>query len=167
MKADEIRELFVYNAWANRRIFDALAGLPAEQYHRDLKCSFASIHGMLAHVVGAEQLWMARWRGRQPPTLLKGGDVGSLAEVRTIWEGVEAERAGFLAELSDASVQSRVVVKPTSGGEFVHTLQQTAQHAVDHSSYHRGQIVTLLRQLGVKPPATGLIGFYREQARPR
>src|SRR5207237_5461202 len=109
VKADEIRELFVYNAWANRRMFDALAALPAEQYHRDLKCSFASIHGTLAHIVGAEQLWMARWRGRQPPTLLKGGDVGSLAEVRTSWEGSVPSRPGFLGEREGAWSQSRAV----------------------------------------------------------
>ena len=162
MNVAEVRELFDYNAWANRRMFGALAALPEEQYQRDVKCSFGSIHGTLAHIVGAEQLWLARWRGRQPGSLLKGSDVGSLAELRTIWEGVEADRAEFLDDLTDAMLPSRIVVRPTGGGEFVHTLQQTLQHAVDHSSYHRGQLVTLLRQLGVKPPSTGLIGFYRE-----
>jgi uncharacterized damage-inducible protein DinB len=55
-----------------------------------------------------------------------------------------------------------VVVKPTTGGEFVHTFRQMFRHTVDHSSYHRGQLVTLLQQLGVNPPSTGLIGFYRQ-----
>ena len=164
MNVAEVRELFSYNAWANRRMFGALAELPVEQYQRDVKCSFGSIHGTIAHIVGAEQLWLARWRGRQPGSVLKGSDVGSLAELQTIWEGVEADRAEFLADLTDPMLQSRIVVKPTSGGEFVHTLQQTLQHALDHSSYHRGQLVTLLRQLGVKPPSTGLIVFYRDPA---
>ena len=165
MRADEIRELFVYNAWANRRVFDALAALPEEQYHRDVKCSFASIHGTVAHIVGAEQLWLGRWRG-QPAAMLKGSDVGSLAELRQIWERVETERGEFLRALTDDRLASRITVKAASG-EFVHALQQTLQHAVDHSSYHRGQIVTLLRQLGVKPPSTGLIAFYREQVPPQ
>jgi uncharacterized damage-inducible protein DinB len=56
-------------------------------------------------------------------------------------------------------------MKATSGGEFVHTMLETLLHTVDHSSYHRGQIVTMLRQLGVKPPAAGLIGFYRERSK--
>ena len=93
MNVAEVRELFSYNAWANRRMFGALAELPVEQYQRDVKCSFGSIHGTIAHIVGAEQLWLARWRGRQPGSVLKGSDVGSLAELRTIWEGVEADRA--------------------------------------------------------------------------
>src|SRR3989442_43017 len=100
MNVAEVRELFDYNAWANRRMFGALAALPEEQYQRDVKCSFGSIHGTLAHIVGAEQLWLARWRGRQPGSGLKGGDVGSLAGLRTIWEGVEADRARFLGDLT-------------------------------------------------------------------
>jgi uncharacterized damage-inducible protein DinB len=162
MNAEQVRELFSYNAWADRRIFDALGALSVEQYQRDLKSSFGSIHGTLAHIVGAEQLWLARWRG-QPASLLKGSDVGSLAELRKMWDGVEEERTDFLRQLTDPMLDSSVTIKPTGGGEHVHTLRQTLQHTVDHSSYHRGQIVTMLRQLGVKPPSTGMMGFYRER----
>jgi uncharacterized damage-inducible protein DinB len=161
----EVRDLFKYNAWANRRLFDALAALPSDAYRRDLKGSFGSVHGTLAHIVGAEQLWLARWRGESPATLLKGDDVGTLAELRALWDRVEAERHEYLSVLTDAALASKVVVRPTGGGkEYVHTLQQAIQHTVDHSSYHRGQVVTMLRQLGVKPPGTGLIAFFREQA---
>ena len=161
----DVRDLFDYHTWAMTRVFDALAALPVEQYTRDLKASFGSIHGTLAHMVGAEQLWLARWKGQAPATMLKGDDVGSLAELRAIWERVEAEVREYVAGLTDAKLSSSVVVKPTGGGkEYVHTLQQTIQHTVDHASYHRGQVIALLRQLGAKPPATGLIGFYREKA---
>ena len=162
MNVGQVRELFDYNAWADRRIFDAVAQLPTEQYMRDLKSSFGGIHGTLVHIVGAESLWLSRWRG-VPASLLKGSDVGSLAELRKIWDGVETERLAFLRGLTDQKLDSPITIKPTGGGEFVHPLLQTLQHTVDHSSYHRGQIVTLLRQLGVKPPGTGLIGFYRER----
>jgi uncharacterized damage-inducible protein DinB len=74
---------------------------------------------------------------------------------------VEAERGGFLAAFSERRLADTVVIKPTTGGEFAHTFRQMFRHTVDHSSYHRGQVVTLLRQLGIKPPVTGLIGFYR------
>jgi uncharacterized damage-inducible protein DinB len=161
----DVRDLFEYHTWATTRVFDALAPLPPEQYKRDLKGSFGSIHGTLAHMVGAEQLWLARWKGQTPTAMLKGEDIGSLAELRAIWERVEGEVRDYLAGLTDASLSAKVVVKPTGGGkEYVHTLQQTIQHTVDHSSYHRGQVITLLRQLGSKPPVTGLMAFYREQA---
>lgn len=166
MNVEQVRELFRYNAWANRRIFDALAALPTGDYMRDLKSSFGSIHGTLAHIVGAERLWLARWKG-EAATLLKGSEVASLAELRKLWDSVEADRTQFLGRATTPQLDSEIVVKPSGGGQqYVHTLRQTLQHTVDHSSYHRGQLVTMLRQVGVKPPSTGLIGFYREQAKP-
>ncbi|PYP34487.1 MAG: hypothetical protein DMD46_16610 [Gemmatimonadetes bacterium] len=68
------------------------------------------------------------------------------------------------AQSRGAAGDETVAVKPSTGGEYVHTFRQMFRHAVDHSSYHRGQIVTMLRQLGVTPPTTGLIYFYREVA---
>ena len=80
MTADETRELFGYNAWANRLLFDAAAALSDEVYQRDLKSSFGGIHGTLAHIVWAEQLWLCRWLGRPNPAVPQGRDLTSLAE---------------------------------------------------------------------------------------
>jgi len=163
MNVAEVRDLYEFNAWANRRIFDALATLLAEQYLRDLKSSHGGIHGTLCHIVWAEQLWLARCVGGPAPGVAQGKDLASLAEARARWEAVEAERGTFLVGLTDAQLAATLTIKPTRGGAYTHTYQQTLQHGVDHSSYHRGQIVTMLRQLGVKPPSTGLILFYRER----
>ena len=164
MTVAEARELFAFNAWASRRVFDALAPLPDDQYFRDLKSSHGGIHGTLCHIVWAEHLWLTRWLGAPPPAVAQGKDLASLAAVRARWERMEAERERFLRDLTEAQLAGTITIRPTMGGEYVHTLAQTFRHAVDHSSYHRGQIVTLLRQLGVRPPSTGLILFYREQA---
>ncbi|HEU5262320.1 MAG TPA: DinB family protein [Gemmatimonadales bacterium] len=163
MTVAEVRQLYQFNAWANRRIFAALAALPAEQYLRDLKSSHGGIHGTLCHIVWAEQLWLHRWLGKANPAVQQGKDLASLADARARWEDVEAERGRFLQGLTDAKLADSITIQPTTGGAYVHTYQQTLQHTVDHSSYHRGQIITMLRQLGVKPPSTGLIGFYRER----
>jgi uncharacterized damage-inducible protein DinB len=158
---NEFLELFAYNAWANRKIFDAAAGLPAEQYTRDLKSSHGGIHGTLAHIVWAEHLWLNRWLSKPNPAVPQGGDLRTLAQVRSRWEEVEAERGAFLQDFTAARLDDTRVVKPSTGGEYVHTFHQMLRHVVDHSSYHRGQVVTLFRQLGVAPPSTGLIVFYR------
>jgi uncharacterized damage-inducible protein DinB len=163
MTVDEVLELFAYNAWANRKIFDAAAGLPEEQYSRDLKSSHGGIHGTLAHIVWAEQLWVSRWRGAPPPAVAQGRDLASLADVRARWEEVEAERGAFLRGLTAAGLEETRAVKPSTGGEYVHSFRQMFRHAVDHSTYHRGQVVTMLRQVGVVPPSTGLIVFYRQR----
>ncbi|HMJ59950.1 MAG TPA: DinB family protein [Gemmatimonadales bacterium] len=161
MTKNEILELFAYNAWANRVIFDAVAPLPDDTYLRDLKSSHGGIHGTLAHIVWAEHLWLNRWLEKPNPAVAQGKDLHSAAEVRARWEEVEAERGRFLAGLSDAQLQETRNVKPSTGGEYQHTFVQMFQHTVDHSSYHRGQVVTLLRQVGVVPPVTGLIFFHR------
>jgi uncharacterized damage-inducible protein DinB len=161
MTLDEVGELFAYNAWANRKIFDAAMALPDEQYRRDLKSSHGGIHGTLAHIVWAEQLWLHRWLARPNPAVPQGRDLATIGAVRARWEEVEAERAAFLGGLTAAQLEATRGVKPSTGGEYVHTLRQMLLHAVDHSTYHRGQVVTLLRQVGAAPPNTGLIVFYR------
>ncbi len=160
---NEFLELFAYNTWANRTIFDALAQLPAEQYLRDLKSSYGGIHGTLAHIVWAEQLWLHRWLGRANPAVPQGTDLQSLADVRERWEAVEVERGRFLGGFSANRLEETRLVKPSSGGEYIHTYRQMFRHFINHSSYHRGQIVTFLRQLGVKPPSTDLILYYRRR----
>jgi uncharacterized damage-inducible protein DinB len=161
MTTDEVLELFAYNAWASRKIFDAVATLPDEQYQRDLKSSHGGIHGTLAHIVWAEHLWLNRWLRQPNPAVPQGKDLRGLDAVRARWEEVEAERGAFLAQLGDGQLNETRSVKPSTGGEYLHTFSQMFHHTVDHSSYHRGQVVTMLRQLGVVPPVTGLIFFYR------
>lgn len=161
MTAEEVRELFAYNAWANRQLFDAAATLPEEHYFRDLRSSHGGIHGTLAHIVWAEELWLRRWLRQPNPAVTQGRDLRTLAEVRARWEQVEGERTGFLQRVTDATLVERRAVKPSTGGEFQHTFGEMFRHAIDHSSYHRGQVVTLLRQVGAVPPTTGLIVYYR------
>jgi uncharacterized damage-inducible protein DinB len=162
----EVRELFAYNAWANRRCFAALEPLPAEAYFRDLKSSHGGLHGTLCHIVWAEQLWLNRWLAKPNPAVPQGRDLTTLAAARTRWEAIEAERAAFLAGLSERRLDETMTVKPSTGGDYQHSLREMFRHAIDHSSYHRGQLVTLLRQVGATPPGTGLIVFYREHRAP-
>jgi uncharacterized damage-inducible protein DinB len=160
-RLSELRELFAYNAWANRQLFDAADALPGDLYQRDLKSSHGGIHGTLAHIVWAEHLWLNRWLKQPNPAVAQGKDLHSAAEVRARWEAIEAERGAFLAQLAEAQLAETRTVQPSTGGEYLHTFSQMFHHTVDHSSYHRGQVVTMLRQLGVVPPVTGLIFFYR------
>lgn len=153
--------MFAYNAWANRTLFDALTLLPAEAYLRDLKSSHGGIHGTVCHIVWAEQLWLYRWLARPHPAVAQGKDLPSLAAARERWEEVERDRATWLGRFTAPRLDEFLSIKPTTGGEYRHSFREMLRHVIDHSSYHRGQIITLLRQLGVKPPNTGMIVFFR------
>src|SRR5882672_8130012 len=98
-RLSEFRELFAYNAWANRLMFDAADALPAELYQRGLKSSHGGIHGTLAHIVWAEHLWLHRWLMRPNPAVAQGRDLATIGVVRARWEEIEAERGRFLAGL--------------------------------------------------------------------
>ena len=162
MTLSELKHLHAYNSWANNRIFDDVAMLPSDQYMRDMKSSHGGIHGTLTHIVGAEKIWLSRWVGTADATILKASDVSSLAELKALWEKVGYETAKWLGTMSDRKLQETFTMRTTKGDTYVHTYWQAFQHLVNHSSYHRGQIITMMRQLEAKPPSTDLILFYRE-----
>lgn len=164
MTLSEIKLLHAYNAWASNRIFDALAQIPEENYLRDLKSSHGGIHGTLTHLVAAQKMWHSRWVGTPDAKLMSAAEVPGLTELKVIWQKVGHDTAGFLGTMTDRKLQETFTVAYPSGETYTYIYWQSFQHVVDHSSYHRGQIVTMMRQLGIKPPVTMMIAFYRETA---
>lgn len=162
-RADEVRELFAFNRWANRRLLDAAAALDDDALARDMGSSFPSVLTTLAHIVSADWIWLRRWAGQSPTAAPAEWSLTSLASIRERWDEVEAERSAVLAELDDEALQREVDYCNTAGSAFTSRMDEMLRHVVDHSTYHRGQVVTMLRQLGGTPPATGLIVFYRER----
>jgi uncharacterized damage-inducible protein DinB len=161
MNLHDIKQLVAFNQWANRIFFDALEQLPADQYGRDMQSSHGGIHGTLAHLVGVERGWLSRWR-QQPGTAAADlRQLTSLADLRAAWEHVCMEMNQFLDSLDDQKLQETLSAQ-SMAGLVTATYWQMIQHVVDHSSYHRGQIVTMLRQLGVTPPSTGMMRFHRD-----
>jgi len=120
MTLAEVRELFAYNAWANRRFFAALEPLPAESYFRDLKNSHGGLHGTLCHIVWAEQLWLNRWLGKPNPAVPQGRDLTTLAAAGARWEAIETERDAFLTGLAERRLDETVAVKPSTAGVCAH-----------------------------------------------
>lgn len=162
--ADEIRDLYAYNRWANRRILNAAVTLGDEDLDRDMGSSFPSILATLAHIVAADWVWVRRWSGESPPGRPADWELSSLDRVRTKWAEVEAERDIILAALEDDDLARDVRYSDTAGTPFTSRMVDMLRHVVNHSTYHRGQVVTMLRQLGATPPATDLIAFHREKA---
>ena len=161
---EDTRTLFAYDAWANRRMLEACAALPAEQFTRDLGSSFRSVRDTLAHILGAQWIWLERFRGRSPSTLPGGEPYGDLAALRARWTQFEGELLGYVGGLSAADLERSFDYRDLKGNSHRNVLWQTLQHLANHGTYHRGQVTTMLRQLGAKPVATDMIAFYRERA---
>lgn len=165
MTLQEIKLLHAFNAWADNRVFDAVMAMPPGLAMQDTKSSHRSIHGTLVHLVGAEKMWLSRWIGKPDAAFLTAEEAPTLEALKKVWSAVGFETARFLGTLTDRKLQESFTMKTSKGETFSHLYWQAFQHMVDHSSYHRGQIAAMMRQLGVAPPTTGLINFYRETAK--
>ncbi len=160
MTPEQIRALYDYNAWANHRVLDACQALTPEQFTRDLGSSFRSVRETLAHILGAEWVWLERWHGRSPTALPAAHPLDDLASLRARWTEVEHDLMNFVAGVSAADLDREVEYHNTRGNRFAYPLRAILQHVVNHSTYHRGQVTTLLRQLGTHPRATDLLRYY-------
>ncbi len=162
MTLDDVHSLYAYNSWANHRALDASSALSPEQFTRNLVSSFPSVRDTLAHIMFAEWLWLERWLGRSPG--FPSGDFPDLASIRARWQAIESDLLNFVRTLALADLDRVVEYRNTKGHAFSNPMWQMLQHLVNHGTYHRGQITTMLRQLGATPLTTDLIAFYREQA---
>ncbi len=162
MTKDEARELFAYGSWANRLIFDAAEALPAEQLEATVASSFPSVAATLGHLVGAEWIWLRRWLGDSLPAP-EWSLTPRLAELKGELAKIESERSAYLDGLSDADLDRDLAYRNLAGKPFSDRLCDLIRHVVNHSTYHRGQVATQLRQLGRTPPSTDLIRFVREK----
>jgi uncharacterized damage-inducible protein DinB len=161
MPAENYKALFQYNAWANQRTLEACAALTIEQFTRDVESSFRSVRDTLVHLMGVEYIWLERWKQTSNGAPLKVGDYPDIESVKTAWKRIEADLISYLNGLTDEDVNRIIPHKNFSGQEFRMPLWQMMQHLLNHQTYHRGQITTLVRQVGGKPLGTDLIGFYR------
>jgi len=159
-----LRLLFQFNQWADRRMVDACSTLTNEQFTRDLGSSFRSVRDTLVHLYGAEWVWNERIEGRSPTSLVSGTGFPDLASVRAKLEEMDAYYLEYVTRLTPQDLERVIHYKSFAGEDFSNPLWQSLHQLTNHASYHRGQIVTLLRQLGAKPVTTDLIAYYRERA---
>src|SRR6266699_823161 len=141
MELDLIRGSWNYHWWGNRKLFDIVSGLGEDTAARALgsQFSFPSLKGMLAHIHGADRIWLERWTGKKPAKLLGDADFTSLADLRKRWDGLEDEQRRFVDALTPSELQ-RVVV---------------------HATHHRSELATMITMVKDSPPSTDMVVYYR------
>lgn len=164
MRIDEVRQLYAFNRWATQRILEAVAALSDEQFRRDMGSSFPSIRDTLVHIMSAEWVWLSRWQGTSPSAMPDGWAQLGLDDLVPVWAHLDDALQAFVAQLADTDLDRSVSYRNLAGDPFVSPLSQMLRHVVNHSSYHRGQVTTMLRQLGAAAPSIDLILYYRLEA---
>ena len=165
MNATDLKTMLDYHYWARDRLLEAADTLSAEQFNKDLGSSFKSVRETLVHVYAAEWAWHSRWEGVSPTALLTSDGFPDVAAIRSAWSELEPKVRRFVDQLGDAGVERVFDYKLLSGAAGSTPFSQMLQHVVNHASYHRGQVTTMLRQLGAQPAKSmDMIAFYRTRA---
>lgn len=182
MDLNAIHTLYAYNRWANLRMFSVVEKLSEAQFNVSIQSSFPSVRESVFHILAAEWIWLKRWKGTspiatQPVTgvsfetwkgLRAAGvpppvELSTVAELRAFCDALEDERQQFLDGLHDEDLQAPLNYSDMSGAPHSLPLGQLMQHVVNHGTYHRGQVTTLLRQAGAASIATDMLYFFREE----
>lgn len=164
MNTQEIQNLYAYNRWANHRLLKAARRLDWKDCTSEMGTSHGSVLGTLVHIIWGEWLWVRRWRSESPKERFAPKDFPDWTTLESRWTSVEAEQQAFINCLSDDLLEKRVSYENLQDQRWQYSLAQMMQHVVNHSSYHRGQVITLLRQLGQTPPATDFLVFLDENS---
>lgn len=163
MTPDHFRTFARYNRWANARLYDACAALPAGEYGRDRKAFFRSIHGTLNHVLVADRIWLGRIEGVDAG--IRSLDEILYNELPSLHAAREAEDARImaLADALDAGALARSVgYRNARGDAFETPLHWILSHVFNHQTHHRGQVHDMLSGTEVAPPPLDLIYYLRE-----
>jgi len=160
-----LQTLLDYHYWARDRVLDAAERLTPEQLTRDLGNSFPSVRDTLVHLFSADWVWCARWEGESPQDVLDPTTFPDVASIRAAWKEHEQKVRGILAQLGENGITRAIEYRGWNGQAQAQPFWQMLQHVVNHGSYHRGQVTTLLRQMGAAPPkSVDLMAFYRERS---
>lgn len=147
---EKVRRLWEHVVWADTRILDALQQsdrVPAEAVQEH------------AHVLGAEEVWLARLEQRSPRAAV--WPVISLAELKELVQQTHAGFAGYLSGLHDADLDRTVTYANSAGDKFSNSIGDILLHVCLHGQYHRGKVNLLLRQSGCDPVPADYIAFVR------
>lgn len=166
MIADQVRTFAHYNAWANRRLYDACLTLPPGEAERERPSFFGSIVRTLNHILVGDRAWFGR---------IEGVDYGVRTLDQVLYATLEplyAAREDFDAHIiavaeawDDARLMAPLRYANMAGMEFEQPLHRVTSHVFNHQTHHRGQVHDMLSQCGITPPPLDLIYFYRDTGR--
>src|ERR1051325_9014502 len=160
MNTRDLQLQYDYHRWANARTLEAVSKLSAEQFLRTLVNRYASVRDTLTHMLWAEWIWLGRWQGDSPQEVFDPADFPTLDRLKERWAEVEGQQSAFVEAVSDEALRKKMAYVNLRGETWEYELWQMMMQVVSHSTYHRGQVTTLLRQLGAEPLMTDFLYYF-------
>jgi uncharacterized damage-inducible protein DinB len=166
MTVQDLKILFDYGYWANKRLFALLPQLTPEQFAQPFADDHGSIRSTLVHMLSAEWGWLGRCGGcpeRGPA--LDPVHYPTAASLIDAWNQQESRVGRFLSTLGDADLTRPIEFSLGGGPKQSLPLGELLQHAANHGVHHRGQVSLLLRLRGYSPDNFDILFYFSEKQR--
>ena len=163
-----MKKIFVqyagYNVWANQQLTDCISNLPDEQINREITSSFKSIFATLVHMWDAESIWWQRVKLQEQIEVPSLNFDGSLLELVNNLLKQSKHWKEWVDLATEAALEHEFIYRNSKKEQFKQPVNEVLLHLFNHQSYHRGQLITMLRQVGLEQvPNTDLISFLRKK----
>jgi uncharacterized damage-inducible protein DinB len=157
MTPAEIRTHLRYSGWASQRLLDAAKKLNPDELTRNTGVSHESILGTLSHIHFADRIWYSRVVDANEPVIRQS----DLATLEREWPAIQRKWEAWAENVQSADLERKVPCKSPDGIPYEIAAEKAVLHLVNHDSLHRGQVMAMIRQLGIAPPPTDLMMYYR------
>ena len=155
--ADDLSDLYGYHAWANERMISSIEALDASEYGRILGGGWPSVADTVAHLASATRAWRERFDGTSPARLLTAADLPEREPAVALLRSADASVAALVRETAPEDRSKILSYTNLQGKTKKVPYWAVFRHVVNHASYHRGQIASMVRMLGKEPKATDLV----------
>lgn len=150
-----------YNLWANTKITEVLKKMEPLLLDKEVKNSFPSLRKTIYHIWAAEAVWYKRLHGESPPSLPE--PTKDFPEFTKLFSSCSQSFIDLVKNKDENFLSQICAYKDTRGNSHSNMHWQMIMHCMNHSTYHRGQIITMLKEIGnTQVPTTDLIVYFRE-----
>jgi len=153
----ELLELYEYNEWANEKTIASLRALPEADYVREQGGGWPSLRATFVHLAGATDAWAERFSGRDALVLAKETDLPKLEDAVRVLLSAQEKHRNHLKNLTRDKLERPFSWKNLAGEVRAAPYEIVVRHVVNHQTYHRGQIASMVRRVGGKPVATDMV----------
>ena len=154
---DDLASLYAFNVWANARVVEALRTVPEHDYEKEQGGGWPSLRATFAHIAGATDAWAERFAGRDVMRLPTPEELPTLDDAVRVLLAAQGKHAALLPNYDAARLAAPFSWKNLKGELKVANFGVVVRHVVNHQTYHRGQISSMLRRLGHAPKATDMV----------
>ena len=137
-----------FNVWANQKVVDMLADVDEAVFEKEVISSFPTIKKTLLHIWDAQLLWLTRMKGGKTPIWPSAEFTGGKEELLKGLVQSAQDLAYYIATCDQAFLDSKLTYKNMKLIEYTNGVEEILFHVVNHGTFHRGQFITMMRELG-------------------